>query len=829
MRKSVHHPIEENKPSPLDSIQRLYASRRADSQDVFADEIPQSISDYPLSFILQRSESGFLLSDEQSRFTWANDSFLKECNQLFPHIEFVGNSYIELLDSLSDQLQSPEIVMRDINDFVYKGQEKIAYDIKFINGTTITLTYIPILEGTVTNGAIWSFINLSKRKSIAEKTKINEEKFRVILTNLGIGFCEIDLNGNITKVYDGFCKLTGYKREELIGRNITDMFVPGEMRELAVAMRKERMKQGTNPVSYEMEIITKDGSHKWALTSSTNLFDNEGNIVGGIDVHMDITSQKKLQQELEKAKKASEESRMALQQFLASMSHEIRTPLNAIIGMSHLLSDTKLTREQKEYTHILKNSSNILLSLISDILDFSKIESGNMEVQSREFDLIDLVRSLTNTFQFKMKRKAVKVSFIPDKNISNYLIGDDILLNQVLLNLLGNSEKFTSKGTISVSVAIIKREEDTRKVWIEFRVNDTGIGIEKDKLQFIFQDFKQANNDISAKFGGTGLGLSISKKLIELQGGSISVESRVGEGSCFTFTLPFYDTGKIIDHTISKIDPVVSANMQLFSDAHVLIVEDNPMNLSYITSLLEKFDVSFDVATNGFDALEIIRQQPFHMILMDIKIPGIEGLEVSSIVRNEDNPNAATPIVLITAAALQSTVNAARENGINDLLPKPFTPEQLLNILRKYIADDDQEAQTGLITELEEKMYSFNPRLDVNYLIGLYENNIEYATGLFAIFLENIQQDWTEIKAIAEGDDYAALYQVVHKIKPNFSMVGLTWITRSMEQLEKCIKENRDLESIPAYINKADTELKIYLPVVEEEYQNLLAYQSVIM
>ncbi|WP_177224216.1 PAS domain-containing hybrid sensor histidine kinase/response regulator [Thermoflavifilum thermophilum] len=780
------------------------------------------LANFPLIRLIEQSSIGFLLSDASDRFCWQNAAMEEAMARTFPDVHLIGSSFSEGFARIKPLLKHPDEVYADLQQMLFSRTEKAAYDVKLAKGGVISLTYLPLFEGGQYVGGLWAIVNLNRKGRAYQIARLDMGKFRTILGYLGIGFCECTADGIITHAYDGFCELTGFNQESLRGKNIAEL-ISREVLSAATAHHP------TAPsASKELTIRTKDGSERWVLMSRVPLSDESDQDAEVMYVFMDITPQKTLLQEMETVARRTEESKIALQQFLASMSHEIRTPLNAIIGMSHLLSGTRLSPEQKEYVHILQNSSNILLNLISDILSFSKIESGHMEIQHRQFNLYELVHSLTHTFELKMKKKPVKMILDYDNRLTHYLIGDDILLNQVLLNLLSNAEKFTKKGSIQVSVKLLDMPQEQKaddldsRIWLQFKVADTGMGIEPDKMHLIFKEFKQAHRAESVKLGGTGLGLSISKKLIELQGGTISVESEVNKGTCFTFTLPFIDTGIPTKQTTEVQTGEDTLAGMAFRDTHVLVVEDNPMNMMYLTSLLDKMKITYDVATAGDDALDMIRKQPYNLILMDIKIPVIDGLEISRIVRSEDeNPNIATPIVLITAAALESTVNMARESGINDLLLKPFTPEQLLHIIRKYSSDDENEEEVNLYEEVHQKMYRFNPRLDVNYLQELYENNIEYAAGLFGIFMENIHADWNEIIRLKDLHDVQNLYQAIHKIKPNFSMVGLTWIAQTLEQAEKAIRKEDAWPEVESLLLKADKELEIYLPVVEEEYQHL--------
>lgn len=636
-----------------------------------------------------------------------------------------------------------------------------------------------------------------------------------VLDRFVVGYTEVDAEGRIVYISEGICRESGFTEGEATGKNISEIFFSEDALGQRDMIRELSAKAGKAPFTYEIEVTLRDGCRKWIWTSAVNRFDGSDNYIGMMAIHVDITDQKKTLRELATARQVAEDAQRAQQQFLASMSHEIRTPLNAIIGMSYLLLDTRLDNEQDEYVKILKNASNILLGLITDILDLAKIESGKLEIKLREFDLNGLVNTLKYTFQYKLKNKPVKVVYDPDGRIRNLLNGDDVLLNQVLMNLLGNAEKFTAKGEIGIKTQVLKTEGN--RLWLEFKVWDTGIGIPEDKLQLVFQDFRQADRDIQQRYGGSGLGLSICKRLVELQGGTIRVESELGKGTCFTFTLSYTDTGKpvkIINEIMDggKDEPV-------FEGVKLLIVEDNPMNLKYLSSLMEKFHIGYVVATNGNEALKRTREELFDLMLMDIKIPGIEGLEVASKVRNEENPNRATPIVILTATALAGTISAARDAGVNDLLTKPYTPDQLLYLLKKYLLEEEVIKEER-VTPAD---FEFNPRLDSAYLRKLYGDNFEYAFDLFQLFTGCIEKELTEIGHAMKRQEWDRMRGLVHKIKPNFSMVGLTWITKSMQAIYDKLhaKDHTHIEQMMIEVIK---DLDVYLPLIREERKRLEAF-----
>lgn len=781
----------------------------------------QDIFSLPITAWLNSSIAGLLVTDENYQCTWVNDIFLQYMKGQSP----LNLSFSQLI-SFFEPMVDPSVNITE-QMLTFKNEKKpwFGWEVPFRNGEIWEITHLPLVHGEEFKGAIWQAINVTRRHHIQAEIKRNEEKFRVILNNLNAAMCETDVDGNITRVYESFCRLSGYSEKELLGKNITDLFVPENNRAYARALRKKRMNDKV-PLVYDMEIRLKDGTPRWILASSTNLYDNAGNVIGGAGIHMDITSQKKLQEELETARRQAEEAQQAQKEFLAGMSHEIRTPLNAIIGMSHLLEETNLDPRQTEYVRILKHASNILLGIVSDILDISRIEAGEIRINQREFNLRELIQSLRQTFELKVGSRPVTVTAELEAALNTWLIGDDMLLNQILINLLGNAEKFTHEGEIAIKATVENWQDN--KIWIRFRICDTGIGIKKEKLELIFQDYKQAEEEIREQYGGSGLGLAIAKQLVNFQGGEISVEEMPGFNTCFSFTIPFMDSRKpLVVNAAAKSRKQVQRS---FEGARVLVVEDNPMNLRYIMSLLEKYKIYYQLATNGPDASWFLESRQYDLILMDIRIPGMNGLELAQHIRADENkPNVATPVIAITAVAMESTATMARMAGITDILTKPYTPDQLLQIFNKYLNEDETE----LIMEEVQNIsgFEFSEDLDVKYLTDLYENNISYAADLFEIFIRTIREELDKLSVVLENKDWNLMKFQVHKLKPNFAMVGLTWISAKMQELENIFRSNPqpNEEEVVQLFKDVRSEVDKFYPLIEEQYarmQDFIATQD---
>ncbi len=385
---------------------------------------------------------------------------------------------------------------------------------------------------------------------------------------------------------------------------------------------------------------------------------------------------------LNTAKIQAESANVAKSEFVANMSHEMRTPMNCILGMSSFLAGTDLSPLQKEYLGHIKSSTENLMALINDILDLSKIEAGELLSDPQPFDVRTTLGGLSDLIAFKIREKGLSFDMIIADDIPGYLIGDSGRLRQILLNLCSNAEKFTHKGGVLVRAGVESRSDDT--VQLRFSVEDTGIGIPLDKQDLIFNRFSQIDGKSTRRYGGSGLGLRICKKLVEHMGGTLGFESRENEGSKFWFSLGFKITNEP-DAALPTPGPVCVQSATVRSGVKILVAEDNPLNQLVLMTLLEKAGYSADVVMNGREALDAVKEKNYDVILMDIQMPEMDGLEATRMIRKGPVMNPGIIIIAVTAKAMKGDREACEAAGMNAYLTKPVQPRLLIETLERYL------------------------------------------------------------------------------------------------------------------------------------------------
>jgi PAS domain S-box-containing protein len=505
-----------------------------------------------------------------------------------------------------------------------------------------------------------------------------EESVEDLYDNAPCGYLSALPGGLIVKVNQTFLSWTGYRREDLVGRRrFQDLLTAGGriFHETHYAPLL-RMQGAVREIA--VDLACPDGRRLPALINSVLKKDEEGTPLLVRTTVFNATDRKEYERELLRERQRAEQEARAKSDLLSMISHEIRTPLNAIMGIGHLLGATELTAQQQKLVRILRSSSESLLGLINDILDFSKIEAGKVALEEKNVDLRQLVRGIADNLRVKAEEKGVALAVHIDERLSAAVLGDPIKIGQVLTNLLSNAIKFTPKGSVTVTLQVRERIADA--VSIDFQVADTGIGIAPDRLPHIFEEFTQANYDIGLKYGGTGLGLSISKKLVELHGSHIAVESELGRGTTFSFALRLRTpeaAGEVAGET---------ANEQALRGLTVLVADDNEVNVLVLTGFLRGWGAELDVVTNGLHAIERIQERDYDLVLMDLQMPELDGYAATRQIRSlPDSKYARLPIFAVSASTRMGHQHELDNAGFTEFVGKPVSPEILLAKIARHV------------------------------------------------------------------------------------------------------------------------------------------------
>ena len=522
--------------------------------------------------------------------------------------------------------------------------------------------------------------DITEKKNAEKRLEESEQMFRMLFNDAPMPYQSLDIDGNFITVNKVFCETLGYRPDELIGKNFSELLHPDWVNHFRENF--PRFKAIGEVLGVEFEMKKKDG--EFVLVSFTGKIgkESDGSFRQTHCVFRDISSERAYQDGLVKAKEEAEQANHAKSMFLANMSHELRTPLNGIMGMHQLLKTTHLNDEQEGYVSLAIDSARRLTSLLGDILDLTRIEAGKLNVVEKSFEIKDVFELAEQLFGPVCRQKDVSLFFNIHPSLSKVLIGDQIRVQQILNNLVGNAVKFTESGSIRCEAYPLPHEnKDTQRIL--FSVSDTGIGIEEDKLDQLFEPFTQADEGYKRAYQGAGLGLSIVRQLVKLMGGSVSVASEPGKGTEFHFCLPF----KIDDSESVAIQHEASSPCHEPCPHSVLIAEDEKVNRTALQTILQKSGYKVTSVENGTEALEELRKNTFDIILMDIQMPIMDGVEATKAIRSGQagEKNSSIPIVALTAFAMSGDKESFLNAGMNGYLAKPVEVDELNSVISELL------------------------------------------------------------------------------------------------------------------------------------------------
>lgn len=617
----------------------------------------------------------------------------------------------------------------------------------------------------------------------------------LILDSLAEGVVVVDRQNLISFANESAVKMLGRSRTDLLKQRYEPVMFGVEAKDLPPPEAGEDVVY-TCPVQFAM--IEGETTHVNSETfhrrdGSTFLVEyvcipllEADQIIGVVVTFQDITERRDLEQAVRKARDAALEAAQEKADFLSNMSHEIRTPLNGIIGITDFLNNTDLSGEQRAYVQTLKTSADSLLQIVNDILDFSKMEAGKLRIDEVDFNIEALVTETIRLFTPEAKRKGITIGVRVTPSNPEPVNGDAVRVRQILQNLIGNAIKFTDSGSVDVEV---KRE--SAGLW-RFEVADTGIGIPDSKLATIFEPFSQADASTTRLFGGTGLGLAICRRLTQLMNGDIGVESVAGSGSKFWFTVKLTDAAEMKE-AISK--PSISLDtVRDPANLRVLVVDDNPVNQEVAVGRLRHLGFIPEVASNGLDAVELVLKEPFDLVLMDCRMPVMDGFEATRMIR--DGGNRTTKIIAMTASVTAGIREECLQAGMDGYLSKPVSVEELQKVLQSHLNLKTELIASG---EAVAGWHPFHGIIEEKTLHRFIEIEINgettFTADLMSIFIEHTEANLTELQSAVFAKNLEIVKNKAHSLKGSSGNIGVINLFERFHRLEQEVDEDNWLRT----------------------------------
>ncbi len=669
-----------------------------------------------------------------------------------------------------------------------------------------------------------------------EKLRASEERYRKLVQTAPEVIVSLSVDGTITSLNQAFERLTGSSCDQWLGQPLASLIHP---RDLAHAdERVQQVLKGQPTPAFELRILTASGDYFDAELTMTQLVE-DGEISGLLGIVHDITDRKRVQRGLLSARNAAETASRAKSEFLANMSHEIRTPLNAIIGLTSLLLDGPLEPEVSSYVETIRSSGDTVLALINDLLDFSKIESGMLELEEQPFALRDLLAGPMDLIATEAEQKGLKLGSRLLAGCPKVLIGDVSRMRQILVNLLSNAVKFTRRGEVQVTARCRARKEASAGdlLELELAVRDTGIGIAPEKMEVVFRAFSQADASTSRKYGGTGLGLAISQRLSQLMGGRLWAESEPGKGSTFRCTVLV----RRADETVQPAglaDPAIDHHLGRRMPLRILVAEDNVINQKVVLMLLRRMGYRADLAADGREAIDCLKRQHYDVVLMDVQMPHLDGLEATCRIhrrwRREDRPR----IIATTAAAFAGDRERCIAAGMDDFVSKPIRAEDLQAALVRCARElgkepapssdrsrGDTSSQRG--GGASSPPTSTSPRSakppqpasgssdDLRVRTDIKLLGPSMVREIIGNFLDTAEELETAIRRAVDRQDLGALVTAAHELKGSSATVGAAHMAEICKQLERdgyqgsltgaegrLVELNRELDRVSTFFRR---------------------------
>ena len=631
-------------------------------------------------------------------------------------------------------------------------------------------------------------VDITQIKQIQQRIEQSEKQYRDVINNSLAIICTHNLDGSFLSVNPMVGKVFGYTDDEMIGHSIKEFIHPND-KALFEENYLNKIAQEKN-LSGIFRVIHKNGEVLYTLFN--NYLKEEKDKKPYIIVFaVDITDRVKAEKELKIAKKITEKLAESKQNFLANMSHEIRTPMNAIMGMANQLNKTNLSDSQQFYLNVINNAADNLLVIINDILDLSKIEAGKLSIEHIGFAPKLVLARVMQVMMHKAEEKGLELtSSFCDPYLNPVLIGDPFRLNQILLNLLSNAIKFTEKGGVDIKCRLLNNTEKIQH--LEISVTDTGIGMDDSYVKNMFQKFSQEDESVTRKYGGTGLGMSICKELVELMGGKIVVDSKKDFGSTFTFDI-ILEKGESTDlpERSGKI-----LNTEILKGKHILVTDDNEMNRLVASTILKQFGATIDEAQNGVEAIEKINKNAFDLVLMDVQMPVMDGLEAIRIIRTSISSQ--LPVIALTAFALKGDDARFIKAGMNDYISKPFEENLFLQTISRWLGKGKLEMPVVVSNVANNKIYNLSKLYDIA------KGKESFVNKMIDLFKQHTPASVAEIVNAYKNSDFEIIKKVAHRLKPSIDNMGIEMLKNEIREIEELAESGQHSEKLEMLIEQLE-------------------------
>lgn len=770
-----------------------------------------------INSINQHLQTGILIENESGLVISINESFCQLFNISAPIQNLIGTDLYSN-HQIDETLFSNPYHFHQRTNEILSNRIQVRNDIlEFRNGMIIERDYIPLFQQDIYAGHIWYYTDATLKYTLEKKLEKQKNIYEKILSYLPADIAVLspeyaDLFLNPIAIKDP--ELRQWIIEWLIGKKGTGNSLP-ELKDNKVSNYQDLFEQVIHHKKggiIEERKTDTDGEISYILRNLHPVLNEDGELEMIIGLHTDITERVQIEDELIQAKKKTDELARAKDLFLANVSHEIRTPMNGILGIAGLLAKTKLNQKQQKMTGMIKDAANNLLVIVNDILNFEKISAGKIELENIQFLLNEKLALLTESFQYKAKEKNIQLSFHDSIGQPLEVVGDPYRLSQIVTNLLANAIKFTDKGSVEIKLQTIT--ETPEDIFIRIEVKDSGIGIPEDKIESLFQPYQQADSATSRKYGGTGLGLSIVKNLVNLMGGRIGVESKIDAGSIFSIQLPFKSSAQTTQPAFAITD------YNQLKGLRVLLAEDVEMNQFIARSILEEKGVYVTEAIDGRETIEKVQNFSFDLILMDISMPYIDGIQATSIIRSmQDSPNSTIPIIALTANALEGDKQKYLNAGMNGYISKPFLEEEFLMVILQCMQKNDfcfSSDNEHLINPTNEKLYS------EAHLMGMGKYQKAFIDKMIGLFLQTMPEDIELLQETARNKDWRQVERTAHRIKSAIRSMGIQSAIQTIRYIEEAAQKNPPPEDIIHKVNWVSQAMMMVIDQIKADYPHLV-------